>query len=566
MATLEAPLSRASWDDLPPKWRRLFGEHLPGYDPVATAAPGEWFDVEAAEGASEFFREWLVFVEGEKAGEAFELEPWQEAIVGCLIGWKRSDGLRRYRESLIYVPRKSGKTPMCAGLVNYMLFCDDEPGAQLVSAAADREQASHVFRHAAHMVMRNPELDKHVKIYRTYKSIELSADGSVYKALSSDANTKHGSNLSFIIVDELHAHPSRDLVDVLSTGTGSRRQPLMIYITTADYDRESICNEKHDYATKVRDQVVGDSAFLPVVYEAAPDDDWTSPETWTKVNPNLDVSVRREYLERECKRAQDQPSYENTFKRLHLNIKTQQDVRWISLPAWDACPDNGIGDAVRWREWAMEHLAGRRCVEALDLSSKMDLTADVLVFPPSGDDELWYVLPWLFVPREGAAQRSKTDRVPYLEWAKQGFITLTDGNVVDYEWVKSQIRENRQRFDVQEVAYDPWNATQIALQLQEEGASVVEFQQGYRSMSEPTKELERLIAAKLIAHGHNPVLRWMASHVAADMDPAGNIKPSKKKSTERIDGLVATIMAIGRAMVAEEKQESIYETRGPLVF
>lgn len=528
---------------------------IPGYDPVATAGDGEWFDEVAAQFAIDFFPECLQLIEGEKADQPFVLEPWQQAVNACLMGWKREDGTRRYREAMIYVPRKNGKTPWMAGLVNLVMFTDHEPGAQLYSAAADRDQAALIFRHASGMVAREPELSSRARIYRSFKSIEYPAEGTIYKALSSDADTKHGLGAHLVIVDELHAHPNAELVDVLLTSTAARRQPLVVYITTADYARESICNTKHDYASKVRDGVVKDSSFLPVIFEATLDDDWTDPAVWAKANPNLGVSVKREYLERECLKAQQEPTYENTFKRLHLNIKTQQDIRWIPLEKWHACA--GPVDEAR--------LLGRTCYGGLDLSSKLDITAWVLVFPPTDDDPKWRVLPRFYIPSANALERERRDRVPYMTWAAQGFVTLTEGNVVDYAYIEHQVALDAKRFDLREIAYDPWNASSTATRLTDAGATMVEFGQGYRSMAEPTKEFERLIVAGDLAHGGHPVLTWMASHVSVELDPAGNPKPSKKKSTERIDGIVATVMAIGRATV-QPNTSSVYETRGPILL
>jgi phage terminase large subunit-like protein len=528
---------------------------IPGYDPFATAGNCT-LDEAAAQLAIDFFPECLSHIEGKLAGAPFKLEPWQQAIVGNLFGWKRPDGTRRYREAMIYVPRKNGKTPLAAGIANYVLFCDDEKGQQNICAAAEREQASLLYRHARGMVENEPELLRRAKIYAGLgqRSIAIESEHSAFKVISADADSKHGGNLHLGIIDELHVQPNRDLVDVIQTSMASknRRQPLLIYITTADFDRESICNEKHDYACKVRDGVIVDPAFLPVIYEAMVDDDWTSPDTWRRVNPNYGVSVDEEYMLRECKRAQESAAYENTFKRLHLNVKTQNDVRWLKLESWDN-NDDAIDETA---------LAGRPCYSALDLSTKTDITANAHLFPPTEDDPKWRVLMRFWIPGENARIRERRDRVPYEAWAKQGFITLTDGNVIDYDIIKASILEDGRKFEVREIAYDPWNATQIALQLQAEGATAIEFGQGYRSMSEPTKELEKLVLAGAMAHGGNPVLRWMASNVSVEQDPAGNLKPSKKKSTERIDGIVALVMALGRAMVNPAEAASVYETRG----
>ncbi|MBV8780745.1 MAG: terminase large subunit [Phycisphaerae bacterium] len=537
---------------------------IPGYDPFATAGDS-WLDVDAVETVFAFFSECLKHVEGAVAGQPFKLEPWQQAIVGNIFGWKRKDDkgriVRRYREAFIFVPRKNGKSPLVAGICNYVLFCDREPGAQIYSAAADKDQAAIIYRHASGMIAREPELEKRARIYRATKTIQLNEDqASVYKVLSADADNKHGGNSHLVMVDELHAQPNRELVDVLETSMASenRPQPLMIHITTSDFDRPSICNEKHEYASKVRDGVIDDPRFLPVIYEAAQTDDWKDPKVWAKANPNLGISVSLEYMRAKCKQAQDVPSFENTFRRLHLNQKTKTDRKWLDLAQWDNC-----GGAV-----SEELLRGRTCYGGLDLSTKFDLTAWVLVFPPNDEDELYRVLPRFFVPADNAREREKRDRVPYLTWERQKLVTATEGNVIDYAFIEAQILKDCGMFDVRQVAYDPWNATQTAIHLQDENVKMIEFRQGYRSMSEPAKELERLVISGKLAHGGNPVLRWMASNTMIESDPAGNIKASKAKSTEKIDGIVASIMALGLAMQRppDDVGASIYERRGMLVI
>jgi len=532
------------------EWRNLCREHLPGYDPWATAAKGERFDVETAQLAVEFFEECLVLIEGEKAGQPFYLEPWQRAIVGTMFGWKRADGLRRYREAFVYVPRKNGKTPLAAGIILYALFCDHEPGAQIYSAAAEREQAALVYRHAAGMIARQPLLDSRAKVYKTFKSIEYPAENSLYKALSAESETKHGFSSHMVVVDELHAQPNGDLVDVLQTSMGARREPLLIHITTADWHRPSVCNRKHDYATKVRDGVIEDSSFLPIIYEATAEDDWTDPEVWARCNPNLGVSVQLDYLERECRRAQNEPSYENTFKRLHLNLKTEQDVRWLQLDKWDRCDGQPVCEGPCWG--------------GMDLSTTRDITAFVLVWrnEAGGFD----VLPHFWIPEDGARQRERRDRVPYLTWANQKLLTLTPGNVIDYGYVRREIVRLAGEHDVQQIGFDPWNARQITGELlEDDGLPMVEVRQGFVSLNDPTKELERLVVAGLLRHGGNPVLRWMAGNVVVRPDPAGNIKPDKAKSTERIDGIAALVIALSRALTAGDTS-STYESNEMLIL
>lgn len=528
---------------IPTKWQNLF-KLLPGYDPMAPAGDCR-FDAPAADKVCSFFETWLTHIEGELAGKPLKLEPWQQALVGCAFGWKRPNGLRRYREVFQYVPRKNGKTTLLGGLINMVALCDNEPGAQVYSAAAEREQAALVYRQAKGMILNNDALDKQCRVYATFKSIEY-PNGVVYKALSADADTKHGFNTHFVVVDELHAQPKRDLVDVLITSTGSRRQPLVWYITTADFARESICNEKYDYACKVRDGIIDDPSFLPAIWAAKLDDDWKSPEVWRKVNPNLEVSVSLEYLGRECQRAQEVPAYENTFKRLHLNIQTEQDVRAIPMDQWNAAA----------RDYQLADCAGMVCTGGLDLSNTMDVTAFVLAFRM--ENERYRLWPLLFVPEVAATKRERQNRALYLTWARQGYLTLTPGNQVDYGFVRNAILEARETVTFDSIAFDPWNATQLAGQLKDDdGFDMKEFRQGYRSMNEPTKWMLGALADGKIEHPNNPCLNWMASNFCTDTDPSGNLKPSKSASTEKIDGIVASIMALGLAQAEQEHLDTI---------
>ena len=310
--------------------------------------------------------------------------------------------------------------------------------------------------------------------------------------------------------------------------------------TTAGFDKHSICYEIWDYAIKVRDGIVQDPAFLPVIFAADQDDDWKDPATWRKAHPGLGVSVKEDYFAAECAKAQAMPSYENTFKRLLLNMWTESDVRWLAMDAWDKCG----GD--------LPDLAGRECFAALDLSTTTDISAFVLAFPIDGTVHL---LPFFFVPAEGVYKRSKKDRVPYEVWLKSGHIEATDGTVIDYDVIRKRINELSEIYQIKEIAIDRWNATQLATQLAGDGFDIVAFGQGYASMSGPTKELEKLVLGQQLNHGDNPVLRWMASNVSIEQDAAGNIKASKAKSTERIDGIVAGIMALGRVIANQEPVE-----------
>lgn len=532
-------------ESIPQEWRELL-QGVPGYDPVETRGDS-WFEPKLAKRIIDFFHECLQHVEGALAGQPFRLERWQQAVVANLFGWVRKDAhgrvVRRYRETMIYVPRKNGKSPLAAGIALYCLLCDAEAGAQVVCAAADQEQAAVVFRHARGMVEQEPELAARVQVYRALKSIVLRDDqAATFKTLSSQANTKHGGNLHAAIIDEVHAHPTRDLVDVLTTSMASanRRQPLTVMITTADYHRESICNEKHDYAGKVRDRIIDDPSFLPVIYETKQNEEWKDPAVWAKSNPNLGVSVSLEYLERECKKAQESPAYENTFRRLHLNQKTETDVRAIPMDRWEACGTPRFDES---------ELRGRECWSGLDLASTTDVAAFALTFPR---EDGYQLMTRFWVPESGMRQRSRRDRVPYDQWAREGWITATPGDVIDYDRIRRDVVALGKDYNIREIAADRWNATQIIAQLQGDGFEMFAFGQGFASMTAPTKELLKLIAAGKLWHNGNPVLRWMASNLATDEDAAGNLKPSKKKSTEKIDGVVAVIMALGRAMIRDE--------------
>jgi phage terminase large subunit-like protein len=509
------------------EWKELLSL-IPGYDSEASAAPTDYFDPDLAQLAIDFFPSLLCFIEGERANDPFELEPWQKAIVAALWGWRREDSTRRYRECFLFVPRKNGKSPFAAGLMLLSAYTDGEEGAQLYAAAASREQAGLVYRHASGMVAREPELARRAKLYKSFKSIEFPGTGSTFRALASDADNLHGLNVSFVVVDELHSHKNSELVDVLVTATGSRRQPLIVYITTSDFDRPSICNQKHEYASKVRDGIIDDPSFLPCIWEAEPDDDWTDPASWAKANPNLGVSVKLEYLQRECRRAMAEPAYENTFRRLHLNQRTSVESRWLNLTDWDAC------------KRTFPDLTGLPCWAGLDLSSTTDLSALVLAFEVEG---VVYLQPHFWIPERKLTE--KQDRVPYEAYRRQGILEVTPGDVVDYDFIRARINELGQTYAIQELRADPWNSTQLLIQLAEQdGFTVTQHRQGFVGMSAGTKELERRVLGRTVVHDGNALLRWQIGNTQLKQDPAGNVKPDKAKSRERIDGAVASIMAV----------------------
>lgn len=544
--------------DIPKTWHKILMA-IPGYDPFLNSE-GYYFDLDAAREAVNFFPRYLRHIKGPKAGQPFKLAKWEKSIIANLFGWKNEiDGMRRYREAFIFVPRKNGKTSLAAGVVIYVLTCDGEAGAEIYSAANDKEQAALVFNTVKGMVAANPELEQYCRVYKNSVTLfnpDLQIEtNSFYKPISADAYTKHGYNSHLVIDDELHAQKDRELIDVLETSTGARAQPLFIHITTSDYERPSICNEKYDYAVRVRDGYP-DPEFLPVIYEAKPDDDWMKPSIWRKANPNLGVSLSRKYFLGKFKKAKESPAFLNTFLRLHLNIKTEQEIRWVEMDKWDAC-------AFAVNE---DELIGKECFVGFDLSSNRDITARVMLFPPDKDCNLWRILPRFYVPKDNAIKREERENVLYFKWGTEGYIKLTPGNVVDYSIVKADFESDYERFNMIEVAFDRWNFEALRQQFIADGVDeekFVSFGQGFASMSAPCKELERLMLSQLLAHGGNPVLRWMAQNVTIEIDAAGNIKPSKKKSSEKIDGIVALLMALGRALVAEQKKrESVYEKHG----
>lgn len=513
---------------------------------------GLWFDATAAKVACAFFgvlRHW----KGEWAGRPVALEPWQQFIVWNLFGWKREDGTRRFRTGYLEVPRKNGKTTLAAGLGLYLAFVDGEPGAEVYSAATKRDQARISHTDATQMVARSAQLRKLVKTVKD--NLSSTATGSKFEPLGADADTLDGLNVHGALADEVHAWKGRELWDVLQTATGARRQPMMLAITTAGFDRQSLCYQLHDYTEKVNAGLVVDDSFFGMVYGLDPGDDWEDEATWWKANPNLGVSKKLSTMREDAAKAREMTAGLNAFLRLHLDVWTQAATRWIAPETWAACG-----------EWPVDEgrLAGRRCYGGLDLSSIYDVTALALVFPPLRAGEPYEVVTRMWIPEDNLRERVKRDRAPYDAWLRAGWVRATPGNVIDYDFILADVEDLRKRYDIGEIAFDRWGATLVAQQLQEMGGDdwVVEFGQGFASMSPPMKELGKLIASRGLAHGNNPALAWMADNLVAREDPAGNIKPDKERSREKIDGMVALIMALDRATRGGGVRTSVYASRG----
>ena len=476
----------------------------------------------------------LTHTKGPFAGQPFRLRRWQEyGIIRPLFAVDPATGLRTKRMCLLMLPRKNGKTEIAAALAIDGLLFDHEIGAEVYSAAADRDQAALVFNVAAQMIRNDDELLAACEIVDSQKRIVHKATGSFYRAISAEAYSKHGFNASRVIYDELHAAPNRELWDVLTSSTGARAQPLIIAISTAGYDRHSILWELYSHAKRVREQPELDPSFLPLIYEAPQDADWTDERVWRACNPALGDFRSLEEMRIACARAKEIPAQENTFRRLYLNQWTEQASRWIPMPAWHAC-EATIDRA---------SLHGRRCYVGLDLSTTTDLTAAVAVFPSADGFD---VLAHFFVPADRMALRVARDRVPYDQWVKAGWMTAIPGSSISNPVVREFLKGWDQEFDLKMIAYDPWNAHDLITQLEEQdGITCVKMRPGFAMFTAPSKSLEAAILARRLRHNGDPVLQWNIANLSVETDYAGNITPSKKLSTERIDGAVALIMAIG---------------------
>jgi phage terminase large subunit-like protein len=509
---------------------------------------GLWFDERAARTVIAFFG-LLRHSKGEWAGAPVALEPWQQFHLWNLFGWKRADGTRRFRVSYLEVGRKNGKSTMGAGVGLYLQAADGEPGAEIYTAATKRDQARIVHQEAVRMVKQSPALTRELRVFKD--NIHSERTFSKFEPLGRDSGTLDGLNVHGAIVDEVHAHPNGDMWDVLQTATGARRQPLLYAVTTAGFDRQSLCWQFNDYTQKVVSGVLEDDNWHGLIYTLDDGDDWEDEANWYKSNPNLGVSKKIDDLRDKARAARGMPARLNGFLQKELNVWTQASTRWIDPEAWRRCNLGRVDE---------EALAGRECWGGLDLSSTLDVTALVWVFPGEGGQ--WTVVSRLWVPEENVAERVKRDRAPYDVWIREGWMRTTPGNVVDYEYIMAQASEDLRRFKVREIAFDPWNATAVSNRLTDEGAPMVEFRQGFVSMNPAMKTLEVAVQTARLNHGGNPALAWMADNLVATSDPAGNLKPDKGKSTEKIDGMVALLMALQRATLAGGTGESVYATRG----
>lgn len=499
-----------------------------------------YFDKAIADAAVGFFPRFLCFVDGEWAGKPFQLQPWEAHIVSQVFGWRRrKDGMRRYRFVRVWVPRKNGKTELAAGLAHLLTVGDGEPGAQVYSHALDAAQATLCFEKAARMTALSTALSNLYEITKT--SLFCPALMSAFRPLSGEAYGKHGLSPHANIGDEAHAWRNGKLHRFLIQGMGSRRQPLDITISTAG-EIKTYGHDLYETSKAIFLKPELDPETFVSIYEADQEDDWTDPKVWAKANPNLGVSLKREFLEAECKRAQQSPRLENDFKRYHLNLWVEQTKRWFPMRKWSA-NTRDPNNAMLWKQ-LNDELRGSQAFGGLDLGSTDDITAlSWAIKSPNESDRLTFVRRY-WCPEDRIAERD-SPRTPYRRWVKDGILTPTPGNITDFDFIEKQVMADCERFQCRGLAIDRWNATQVAVHLQNEGLPVQLFGQGYASMGAPSKEIERLFLAGRLEHGNDPVARWMYGNATYRKDPAGNIKPDKERAAEKIDGVVADIMALG---------------------
>ena len=530
---------------------------LNDYTPTRFMAESSHYDKVKADRAVNFIQ-CLKHTKGIWYGKPFELIDWQERIIRDVFGVVKANGYRQFNTAYIEIPKKQGKSELDAAIALYLTCGDGEERAEIYGCAADRQEAGIVFDVAADMVRMCPALSKRVKILTAQKRIIYLPTNSFYQVLSAEASSKHGFNIHGVIFDELHTQPNRKLFDVMTKGSGdARMQPLFFLTTTAGDNIHSVCYEQHQKAKDILQGRKHDSSFYPVIYGADEADDWTDPKVWAKANPSLGETVFLDKVQQACDSAKQNPAEENSFRQLRLNQWVKQAVRWMPMEKWNACtfPEE------------LTELEGRVCYGGLDLSSTTDITAFVLIFPPVGEGGKYAVLPYFWIPEETLDLRVRRDHVNYDIWEKQGFLMTTDGNVVNYGSIENFIEELGSRYHIREIAFDRWNATQIAQNLEDMGFTMVQFGQGFRDMSPPTKELMRLVLSGQLAHGGHPVLSWMMDNVTVRKDAAGNLKPDKEKSTEKIDGAVAMIMALDRAIRCGTVQnDSVYDDRELLIL
>jgi len=502
-------------------------------------------------GAAVRFYSFLTHNKGKWAGTPLTLEGWQQFIIASLFGWKRADGTRRFRESYTEVARKNGKSTLGSGVGLQLLVADGEQGAEVYCAATKKEQARIVFGDAQNMARKSTAL---TMLRVQQHSVFVPGSMSKMVPMSADAKTEDGLNPHGIIIDEYHAHPNDELYGVLKSATGARAQPLLSIITTAGFNRLGPCAQLRKACVGILEQTFHDDAYFTIIFALDEGDEWADESTWQKANPNLDVSVSLDYLREQYRAAERTPSLQVNFKTKHLNLWTDSAITWFPSELWQ----QGNGGLTP------DELAGRECYGGLDLASVRDLCALVLVFPDGSggfDTRRFY---WM--PADTITEAAKRDQVPYQQWVDEGCLFATPGNVTDYNYIKAQINELCGTHLVNSIGYDRNNASQMVIDLLADGVPMVPFSQRIVTMSAPTKELERLVGLGLVRHNADPVLAWMNGNVWIYRDSNDNIKIDKAKARNKVDGMVALVMAIGEYMGQEKEEDNIYDSRGLLSF
>ena len=489
-------------------------------------------------------------------GQPLLLLDWQHDIIWDVYGTVNEQGLRQYRYAYLEVPKKNGKTTLIGGLGLYHLVCDP-PGGQIYCCAADREQASLAYRAAKGMIEQDPELEKILKITDSQKMITNKLTGTTLKVLSAEAYSKHGINPTVVIFDELHAQPNRDLWDVMTFGAGAaRKEPLWWVITTAgdDPDRHSIGWEIHEYARKVRDGEIVDPTWYVRIYGAPEDADIFDEKVWYEANPSLGHTISIESVRQEALAARNSEASERLFRWLRLNQWVSlKRTGWQPLSLWDETD----GD------WELSDLTGKRCYVGLDLSSTTDLTAACYLFPPQDDFEDWRAIFDAWIPDENMKERVLKDKVPYDRWVTQKYLHATPGNVVDYDFVEARLLAANKQYEIETLGADPWNSRMLSQRLIRGGIEVIEIAQDMKNMSPAMKMIEYLMKRGMLTHEKNPLARWCWGNVNVAVDGNENIKPMKNKSVDRIDLIVAMIIAMATAMLFEDMDmDSVYDERG----
>lgn len=527
-----------------PKWIRNPSDDL-------AIEQGCWFDEPAGQFVCDFMERFCCQSKGRWAGKPIVLLDWQRDVLMRLFGWKRPDGRRRFKRAYLEVAKKNGKSTLMSALVIVLLVADGEGGPEIYLNAVDRDQASIVFDEAAKMVAASPELHRRLEVVDSKKRILHPAGNGVIRANSADAAKQDGLNPSGIVFDELHRQKNRFLWDIFEHADASREQPLWVSITTAGDSEEGPWFDQRDYSEKVNNGAIPDITHLGVVYRALPDDDLDDPATWRKANPSLGVTIDPDDFGRKLADAKRDPAKLALFKRLRLNIITRGDTQFVTLEDWDR------GRVPIIRAGRTEWYAG------LDLSESQDLTA--LAFLSADGRGGIDVEMRFFLPSDNIVQLEQQHGVPYRAWADRGLIILTEGNVVDYSYVRREINELAADLALKKLLVDPYNATKLAIELREQDGLPVELiRQGFLSLSAPTKALKRLVLSGRIRHGGHPVLRWHASNAVVITDSAGNLKLCKKKSRKKIDGMAALVNAIAAMDGDETSGSSVYESRGLL--